>query len=166
MCVSVRRYSVANLKPKLRQNRRLQVTAEIAIYYNQMYAMFWPCRPRKIIVVCATVITLCCRGLQHWGDLSRAQARAMVWNTCDAQSLGPHPYPHWQDSMERTSQYSWCQVGCRGYWKAFGCKTVLLLSSTPDFLLGLTPLAFAIPLTSARQRRFIVRVFLLCTRHR
>ena len=32
---------------------------------------------------------LCCRGMRHWSDLSRAQARAMIWRTWDAQSSGP-----------------------------------------------------------------------------
>ena len=38
--------------------------------------------------------------------------------------------------------------------------TSRLRDSTPDFLSGFTPLAFVIPMTSARQRRFELRVFL------
>ena len=68
---------------------------------------------------------LCCRWKRHWSDLSRAQARAMIWRTWDAQSTGPPSLPCWRYPTERTSRYGWRQLGCRS------CRKVLQYNIQP-----------------------------------
>ena len=68
---------------------------------------------------------LSCRSRRHWSDLSRAQARAKLWRTWDAQSTGPPSRPCWWSPTERPSRYSWYQFGCRS------CREVSLCENQP-----------------------------------
>ena len=99
--------------------------------------------------------------LRHWIELYMAQAKVLVWRTWDAKTPGHSLFPLARSNgKDKPKQLvpGWLQELPEGLW----CKTSHLLESTPDFLLEFTPLAFAIPMTSARQRKFIVRIFLLC----
>lgn len=63
-----------------------------------------------IRILCAKGITLWCHGLGYWGDLSRAQAMAGGWRTCEAQSplTGPHRlFYRRQDLYCRTDKIQW-----------------------------------------------------------
>ena len=75
-------------------------------------------------------------------DLSRAQARALVWRTWDDQMSGPPLVPHrctGQDPTKRTSQCSWCKLAAGDSGRLCDAKPAAYWTPFQIFCWGLLP---------------------------